>query len=415
MIIDNLKEVWSMELLDFILYHILSINLHPKTGISTLKEIEGIKPKVALYDKIYPPLQDKYNIPSLETTAIDICVMAKVINRLTPYNEKIIDNIYLSLEYQLYYCMENISSDNLHIPTLSALIEGCISSFDVISQTSKKIGAITSDDLNMWIYSLKAHLVKSIDRTTNSIYDLTSAARALHLINIHTARYEECDETIALLLLEILDRRNKLGLLENSPLDRRIASVSHHLFTIETILMSNLHIDLDNIYEKTFDLLNRIYKLSYNPNSGFFTFQRGSNIRYTAKDLGFIIRGLNTISKWTEDEEKQSKLHFIEQNSYMKIIFDFIKQYNRFMSNTISLCTYNNGSIPEKQDLILFPSRLLINPTYPTLDWQLYRQKNLNHILSLCNCLLDVYERPQTDISPSHIDTFIDMLLGILN
>lgn len=399
-----------MTLLDFVLYHILSIHSHKDSGTSPLKAIDNIHPKVALYETIYPPSFSRYNNLSIEATALNICTISKTISKLDPNPKDIIDILRLSLECQLYYCMENIKPDSLNIPSLSALIEGCINTSTLIKQTDRYIGYITSERVDTWIHSLKFHLIRATNSNKNNIYDLTTATRTLCLLNSHTPKYDHND-TITMCLLEILERRNYLGLLEVSPLDSRIAPLSHHLFAIETLLMGHLHIGLDNIYEEAFSLFDKIYELSYNPASQFLSFNKRTHIRYSAKDLGLIIRSLNSISKWTEDTRRQTELDSIKQDSYLKIVSKFMQEYNK----SIIASTSNYNSAHEKIHSPLFPSELIITPPYPTVDWRLNKRRNLIHILFLCNCLLDIHELPQTDISPSYIDTFIDILLGIFN
>lgn len=410
MIIDNLKEVWLMALLDFVLYHILSIHSHKDSGISTLKAVDNIHPKVALYDTIYPPSLSKYNTLSMEATALNICIISKTIGKLDSNPKDIMDTLRLSLEYQLYYCMENIKPDSLDISTLSALIEGCINTSILIRQTDEHIGNIASEKVYKWIHSLKCSLIRTIKSNKDNIYDLATATRILCLLNLYTPKYDHSD-VIAMCLLEILERRNSLGLLEVSPLDSRIAPLSHHLFVIETLLMGRLHVGLYTIYEEAVSLFDKIYELSYNPASHFLSFHRRAHIRYTAKDLGLIIRSLNSISKWTEDTKRQAELESIKQDSYLKIVSKFMEKYHK----SITTSTLNYDSAHGKTLSPLFPSELLITPPYPTVDWCLNKRRNLTHILFLCNCLLDIYELPQTDISPSYIDTFIDILLGILS
>src|SRR5699024_11631562 len=113
---------------------------------------------------------------------------------------------------------------------------------------------------------------------------------------------------------------NILGLLESSPIDRRIAPISHHFFAIETLLIGYPYVQLDNIYEEAFTLLNRVYNISYNNESQLSSLQKGPNIRYTAKDIGLIIRGLDAICQWIDGENEQAKLQSIQKNSYLNII-----------------------------------------------------------------------------------------------
>ncbi len=404
-----------MDLLDFSVYHLLAIDLYPHTGITTVKKIEGIYPKIILYENILPSIYNMHSIPSLETTAINICVLAKALNKLyfknkidKGYPNYVMNRMHIILEYQLHYCMETISPTHLHIPTISMLMEGCLHTLDLID----KIDTISLDKILNWLQLLKSSLVRAIQKNNSSIYELVWAIRALCLFNMHIARYDR-DETISMLLLELINRRNNLGLLNLCPLDMRTASISYHFFVIETLLLGHSHVGLDNIYEEAFALFNRLYNLSYNQNSGYFSFQKGSNIRYTAQDIGFIISSLNTIANWTEGKDRQDKLFHINQNSYISIISNFLEKYTSTIASIV-YSTLDGQSFYEGGAIPLFPSRLIIRYPYPTIYWSNIRGRNLKHILSLCNCLLDIYEAVDKKTASSSMDMLLDILSHIL-
>ena len=401
-----------MDLLDFSLYNVLSISSHPSTGIPTSKKINNSYPKVALYNKIYPTIYKKECLISIETTALNICIISKIINILhaehrlnEPDCNYIVGHMHLLLEYQIHYCIENANPHHMHISELAALMEACLYILKLL-KLDIPIEGITMNKMLTWFQKLKSSLTKSIKRGGCSIYELSCAARALYSFNKNTTRYEQ-DEVITIILLELIERRNSLGLLHISPLDRRIAPISHHFFVMETLLKGYSQVQLDNIYEEAFELFNRIYRSYYDYNSGYFSFQKGPNIRYTAEDLGLIISALNILATWADGENNQTK-SLINKNSYMSIIASFMEEHDKIIYGLEYIVTHSNRKYP------IFPSRLTIKPPYPTINWIESRGKDLKAILHLCNRLLDIYEIKDNHNTSSHMDVFAELLLRIL-
>ena len=419
--------------MDFILSHILSIILFSENGI-TLKhnlhlenKTHNINPVIALYTKGLPIQTadfswQKYTSrqsPCYISTGYSIQLLAKTANFISKHpdifkNPTLASAIQSELtnisSLQWDYCLENFKNNTYSIETYVSLLEACLSI------------AKLEDKQNHSLYN-------TIDIIYNKLSDdsILNSANTLELSRIANALYhfiqdipnpQSVRETISKISLELVHRRNYLGLFQKDRFNRRTAPLSWQFHCIASLLLSYSIYPIDKIIDGAFSTFNQLYQLSWNPNLDLFSFSRKPYIRHTPFEITAIIKALSLLLIQVSNEEQYDRLYQILYNSYFPILSkEFFANYH-----TSIPAVYNNFlekiQFPYNLKTTEFTKKIHVAPVFPNviqiahardfsesshsskklqIRWLNNSPIHLRYPLELCTQLIDYLETNHKD------------------
>lgn len=432
--------------MDFILAHIFSIIFFSKNGI-TLKH--KFLPLIALYTKGLPIQKNdcswkkygNHQTPCLITTAYSIQLLAKTANFILnspevfkePSFASVIGHELVNLSIlQLDYCLENLKNEHYSIELYTSLLEACLAVSELKSNhTFSDVNRLLNyNDVIDTLYN-KLSLSSSLDSADT--LELSRIVNAIHQLSCKIPSYP-AEDMIAKTALELAHRRNSLGLFQRDKIHRKTAPLGWQFHCIASLLSSYSIYPIDKVLEEAFSAFNHLYKLSWNPSLGMFSFRRNPYIRYTAFEITTTIKALYILSSWVSGEEQLHQLDQILSNYYLPIISE------KFLSNYQQSIYALYSHLAEKMQLPYHDSnfegynvKLHRAPVFPTaieigylnhskktqIYWINRSPLQLRYPLQLCICLLDSLmlqnskqEQPDNEDSPL---SWLDSLFSIIS
>lgn len=194
---------------------------------------------------------------------------------------------------------------------------------------------------------------------------------------------------------------------------------------IDSLLSVYPIVKLDVLYEKAFCIFNKIYRLAWNEAAKCFSISKNCRIKYTAYELGVIIRCLGRIAKWADGHEQQMWIETTLQQFYLKKIFtNFIKTNRKTITSLIDLyCSLNiQDKSYEYYDVRkikwspIFPNKISFNYPGPTFNWtHSYHIVALKNPLFLCSCILDLLLDDSEAEDDNQLNSFFELLMEMLS
>ena len=438
----------SQPLMDFVLNHILSIILFSENGIMLKQNIEhknkdhDINPIIGLYPKGLPIQTSDFSwqkyasqqSPCYITTGYSIQLLAKAASFISEHPEifkshSLASAIQAKLinisNLQLDYCLENIQNSNHSIEAYVSILEGCLA----VARLEDKPNHSLYNTIDM-IYSKLSGI--SIVNYANTL-ELSKIINGLHYMIHSIPSHPTAEETICSIALELVERRNYLGLFQRDRFNRRTAPLSWQFYCIASLLLAYSICPIDKIIEEAFSAFNQLYQLSWNSYLDLFSFSRKLRIRHTPLEIASIVKALNLLLSWVSSEEQYERLYQILHNSYFPILSkEFFINYYKSIS-----VLYNNFldrfKFSSRLKTIKHTGRTLTAPVFPSaiqitsaqsFSSSLYNSKKLKiqwlsgspiHIrypLELCIQLIDYLESNYENKNQQHGE---DQSLDLIN
>lgn len=434
--------------IDFALIHIFSIIFSSGAGLSiknnelSWSNEKQVNPVIALYAKGLPVKKPNgkwktFNnphsgdpTPCLTTTCYSVQLLIKTANLILqePWyiqNQKLSSRIakeFIDLSVlQLEYCIENLESSQPSMELYTSLLKGCLMLNGHLKAHQGNSHELYSS--NQWIETLYKTIKSIYNTQTIDTFTLSNIVETLG-IKISQMPLSHDYELLTETALEIMHRRNSLGLFQKNGFYQKTAPLGWQFHCIGSLIISYPLIDLDIILEQAFTAFNRLYDLAWKKPIGYFSFGRGPRVKYTPFDIGIIIRTLARFAPWVSEVGLQDMLLGIIKESYTPFLDAFFKYYQREICHIASqlIPELPQSSLPPSMSHTLskapvFPDSILVKQPGRRIVWESPQALRIKSSLQLCLLLLDSIDKPiqkESNTQTNDID-WLESLLNLLS
>ena len=362
----------------------------------------SVPPAAAWYDKAVGSRLKRLsssNQPCLTTTGFGIQALSRLSNSLkhsTPEMKighspgtTFCENCEAIAALQLQFSMETLVNNTFSPVEHAAVLEG--GSYFLSTRESIKEVNTQEGDLSL-VYH---HLWENLDIEMTSTMDLASVVRGLVLWNRYK-RTTERDDLLTSLVLEILNRKNQSGFLQQGPNPSAPLSKSRQLFILDALLKGFPYTRLDHVLEEVIDTFRQQFPIEGNHAIPFFGSQK-EHTGLTAFDLGACLSCLHSVIKYSKDVFPQTDvlrgyiISFLE--NFTESYLDYHESEIRKLLRWIFMTHEDLVQIEDKPTIrTLIPKRLRISYPEYKIDWKRKGIVSQSAIFFLCSSLLSIAE-----------------------